>query len=149
MKTFNNILKLTAFIALMAISNLGGDNGARAQSLRDGDYNFIGKITPNGTVRNNKYVAIGFFNGDGTLANSKGKITGRLNKDLNIYDTDNNRIGYITIEGRVYDGESNLLGKIDRNSGKVTRADEQVIGYAHGVSMLWIAAYYFFDFFDK
>ncbi len=135
-------------MVLMAFAVITATN-VSAQSLRDGEYNYIGKISPNGTVRNDKYVAIGFFNTDGTVANKKGEVTGRLGNDLNIYNTEDVRIGYLTIDGNVNDGESNFLGNIDRASGKVTDKDGKTIGYAHGVSMLRIAAYYFFDFFDK
>lgn len=149
MKTLKKIFTLVLIIVGIGVASL---TDAEAQSLRDGNYNYIGKILPNGTVRNERYVAIGFFNGDGTIADRHGKMQGRVStSELAIYDDDGKRIGFLTTDGRVFDGESVQVGTIDRNSGKVTQLDdgeEKTIGYAHGVSMLWIAAYYFFDFFD-
>ena len=140
-------MKKTLKYMLLAVLLLMGAQ-AQAQTLRDGEYNYLGKISPNGTVRNARYDAIGFFNSDGTIANSKNRVVGRLTSDLQILDDDGERVGYITATGEVHDGESELLGTIERSSGKVTDAHGKVIGYAHGISMLWIASYYFFDFFD-
>ena len=133
-------------ITLLLVALLG-ITVAQAQNLRDGDYNYIGKISPNGTVRDAKYRALGFFNADGTIANAQNKLVGSVTGDLQILDKDGQRIGFVTVEGEVRDGESHLLGTIDRSTGKVTDADGKVVGYANGISMLWIAAYYFFPFF--
>lgn len=127
---------------------LWGTGMVSAQNLRDGNYNYIGKISPNGTVRDAKYNALGFFNSDGTIANAQNKLVGSVTKDLQILDKDGERIGFVTVEGEVNDGESHLLGTIDRATGKVTDANGNVVGYANGISMLWIAAYYFFPFFQ-
>ncbi|MBP5562346.1 MAG: hypothetical protein J6X70_11220 [Muribaculaceae bacterium] len=135
-------------IAIFMLTLLWGASMASAQNLRDGDYNYIGKISPNGTVRDAKYNALGFFNPDGTIANAHNKLVGTVTKDLQILDKDGQRIGFVTVEGEVRDGESHLLGTIDRSTGKVTDADGKVVGYANGISMLWIAAYYFFPFFQ-
>ena len=137
--------KLIAIFLLMLLCCAGV---AQAQNLRDGDYNYIGKISPNGTVRDAKYKALGFFNADGTICDAHNKKVGSITKDLQILDDNGERIGYVTMNGEVNDGESNLLGTIDRSTGKVTDADGKVVGYANGISMLWIADYYFFDFFD-
>lgn len=149
MKMIKNIFGLMALSVVLTLVMTISAVSASAQSLRDGEYNYIGKISPNGTVRDATYNAIGFFNADGTVADKNGTVRGRVNRDLNIYDNGDKRIGFINVDGTVRDGESNVLGKIDRNSGKVSDANGNTIGYAHGVSMLWIAAYYFFDFFDK
>ena len=52
-------------------------------------------------------------------------------------------------DGSVHDGESNLLGNIEIKTGKVTDAEGTVLGYANGISIQRVAAYYFFDFFKN
>ena len=58
-------------LALM-VAAMGGTT-AVAQTLRDASYNYMGKISPNGTVRDSKYNPVGYFNNDGTIANERGK----------------------------------------------------------------------------
>lgn len=119
----------------------------QAQTLRDASYNYVGKITPNGTVRNSEYAAVGFFNTDGTIANAKGKTVGSVDRKMQFFNKAGERIGYLSATGEVRDGESNLLGNIELKSGKVTNAAGEVMGYANGISIQRVAAYYFFDFF--
>lgn len=123
-------------------------SSAVAQTLRDANYNYVGKISPNGTVRDSKYNPIGYFNNNGTIANAKGKTVGRFDNKMQIFDKEGKRIGYITADGSVHDGESDLLGKIEIKTGKVTDDDGKVLGYANGISIQRVAAYYFFEFFD-
>ena len=119
MKTLvRNIILLAVMVAAFGTSN------AVAQTLRDASYNYVGKIAPNGTVRNSEYGSVGFFNADGTIANAKGKTV-----------------------GRICDGDSKPLGKIEIKTGKVTDEEGKVLGYANGISIQRVAAYYFFDFF--
>ena len=134
-------------LLLVALLALGGTNVA-AQTLRDANYNYVGKISPNGTVRDSKYNPIGYFNNNGTIANAKGKTVGRFDNKMQIFDKEGKRIGYITADGSVHDGESDLLGKIEIKTGKVTDDDGKVLGYANGISIQRVAAYYFFEFFD-
>lgn len=139
---------LTRNIIMVAVMLLAmGTSSAVAQQLRDASYNIVGKIAANGTVRNNNYDPIGYFNTDGTIANGKGKTVGRIDAKMQIYNKDGERIGYINADGSVNDGESNLLGNIEIKSGKVTNPSGEVLGYANGISIQRVAAYYFFDFF--
>ena len=109
---------LTRNIIMVAIMLLAmGTSSAVAQNLRDANYNIVGKIAANGTVRNSNYDPIGYFNSDGTIANATSKTVGKL------------------------------LGEIEVKSGKVTSPDGEVLGYANGISIQRVAAYYFFDFF--
>ena len=143
MKTLvRNIILLTVWVAAMSSST------AVAQTLRDANYNYVGKIAPNGIVRNSEYTTLGFFNQDGTIANAKGKTVGRIDTKMQIYDNHGTRLGYINADGTVCDGENKLLGKIDIKSGKVVNNDGEVLGYANGISIQCVAAYFFFDFFD-
>lgn len=143
MKTLiRNIALLAVMIAAMC------STGASAQTLRDANYNYVGKIAPNGTVRNSEYGAVGFFNNDGTIANAKGKTVGRIDAKMQIFDKSGTRLGFVLADGTVNDGESKLLGKIDIKTGKVTDDDGDVLGYANGISIQRVAAYFFFDFFD-
>ncbi len=99
-------------------------------------------------MRDSKYNPIGYFNNNGTIANAKGKTVGRFDNKMQIFDKEGKRIGYITADGSVHDGESDLLGKIEIKTGKVTDDDGKVLGYANGISIQRVAAYYFFEFFD-
>lgn len=143
MKTFTRNIIMVA-IMLVAM----GTGSAVAQNLRDANYNIVGKIAANGTVRNSNYDPIGYFNNDGTIANAKGKTVGRIDAKMQIYNKAGERIGYINGDGSVNDGESHLLGYIEVKSGKVTNEDGEVLGFANGISIQRVAAYYFFDFFD-
>ena len=143
MKTFTRNIIMVA-IMLVAM----GTGSAVAQNLRDASYNIVGKIAANGTVRNSNYDPIGYFNADGTIANGKGKTVGRIDTKMQIFNKTGERIGYITADGTVNDGESHLLGYIDVKSGKVTNPKGDVLGFANGISLQRVAAYYFFDFFD-
>lgn len=142
MKTLvRNIILLAALVAAL------GSSTAVAQTLRDASYNYAGKIAPNGTVRNSEYATLGFFNNDGTIANAKGKTVGRIDAKMQIFDNHGTRLGFISADGTVSDGESKLLGKIDIKSGKVTNSDGEILGYANGISIQRVAAYFFFEFF--
>lgn len=132
-------------VAIMLLAM--GTSSAVAQNLRDANYNIVGKIAANGTVRNSNYDPIGYFNSDGTIANAKSKTVGRIDAKMQIYNKAGERIGYINADGSVYNGESKLLGEIEVKSGKVTSPDGEVLGYANGISIQRVAAYYFFDFF--
>ena len=143
MKTFTRNIIMVA-IMLVAM----GTGSAVAQNLRDANYNIVGKIAANGTVRNSNYDPIGYFNADGTIANGKGKTVGRIDTKMQIFNKAGERIGYITADGTVNDGERHLLGYIDGKSGKVTNPKGDVLGFANGISLQRVAAYYFFDFFD-
>lgn len=138
---------LRNIIVMVALIAAAGTTSAMAQQLRDANFNYKGKIAPNGTVRNSEYAAVGFFNSDGSIANAKGKTVGRFDSKMQIFNNSGARIGYITADGSVYDGESDLLGKIDIKSGKVVDDDGEVLGYANGISIQRVAAYFFFDFF--
>ena len=142
MKTFTrNIIMVAVMLLVM------GTSSAVAQQLRDANYNIVGKIAANGTVRNSNYDPIGYFNNDGTIANAKSKIVGRIDAKMQIFNKAGERIGYINADGSVNDGESNVLGEIDIKSGKVTTPTGEILGYANGISIQRVAAYYFFDFF--
>lgn len=132
-------------VAIMLLAM--GTSNAVAQNLRDANYNIVGKIAANGTVRNSNYDPIGYFNNDGTIANGKGKTVGRIDAKMQIYNKAGERIGYINADGSVNDGESKLLGYIEVKSGKVTTPTGEVLGFANGISIQRVAAYYFFDFF--
>ena len=142
MKTFTRNIIMVA-VMLLAM----GTSSAVAQQLRDANYNIVGKIAANGTVRNSNYDPIGYFNNDGTIANAKSKIVGRIDNKMQIFNKAGERIGYINADGSVNDGESNVLGEIDIKSGKVTTPTGEILGYANGISIQRVAAYYFFDFF--
>ncbi len=142
MKTFTRNI-IMAVVMLLAV----GSGSTMAQQLRDANYNIVGKIAANGTVRNGNYDPIGYFNNDGTIANAKSKTVGRIDAKMQIFNKDGERIGYITADGAVNDGESNVLGYIEVKSGKVTTPTGEVLGFANGISLQRVAAYYFFDFF--
>ena len=40
-----------------------------------------------------------------------------------------------------------IVGTINLSDGKVTDANQKVLGFARGIRVDWIACYYFFDFF--
>ncbi|MBQ6278684.1 MAG: hypothetical protein IJK68_03100 [Muribaculaceae bacterium] len=142
MKTLmRNMILLAAMVAAF------GTSTAVAQTLRDASYNIVGKIAPNGTVRNSEYGAVGFFNNDGSIANAKNKKVGSVNGKMQIFDKDGSLIGYVNSDGSVFDGDSKLLGKIDIKSGKVANEDGETLGYANGIPIQRVAAYFFFDFF--
>lgn len=142
MKTFvRNIMILALMVAAC------GTGSAVAQQLRDASMNYMGKIAPNGTVRNSEYSAVGYFNNDGTIANAKGKTVGRIDAKMQILDNDGNRLGYVNTDGSVLDGESRPLGKIEIKTGKVSDSEGKVLGYANGISIQRVAAYFFFNFF--
>ena len=144
MKTLlRNMIMLALMVAAM------GSTTAVAQTLRDASYNYVGKISPNGTVRDSKYNPVGYFNNDGTIANERGKVVARVDQKMQFFNKAGDRLGYINADGSVHDGESNLLGNIEIKTGKVTDAEGTVLGYANGISIQRVAAYYFFDFFKN
>lgn len=140
-------IRLYVMVAVLAMVGMMSTQ-ARAQVLRDADFNSIGRINGNGVVRDGTGRSAGSFDADGTVLNSKGTTVGTI-KDLEIFDNQGVRVGYISTDGTVHDGESNVLGYISINDGKVTDAGKQTIGFARGVRVDWIACYYFFHFFDK
>lgn len=142
MKTLTRNIIMAAIMLLVM-----GTGSAVAQQLRDANYNIVGKIAANGTVRNSNYDPIGYFNTDGTIANAKSKTVGRIDAKMQIFNKEGVRIGYINADGSVYDGESKPLGEIEVKSGKVTTPTGEVLGFANGISIQRVAAYYFFDFF--
>jgi len=142
MKTLvRNIILLVAMVVAL------GSSTAVAQTLRDASYNYAGKIAPNGTVRDKEYSTLGFFNNDGTISNAKGKTVGRIDGRMQIFDNHGTRLGFINSDGSVCDGENKPLGKIDIKSGKVVNSEGDLLGYANGIPIQRVAAYFFFDFF--
>lgn len=143
MKTLRYLI--IAIVGLIACVTSGN---VEAQNLRDGNYDPIGKISANGTVRSEKYATVGFFNNDGTICNNKKEVIGRVAGDLQIFNEKNERVGYLNLDGTVHDADSKPLGKIDRATGRVEDNDGKVLGYGQGINMAWVACYFFFDFFD-
>ena len=87
MKTLmRNIMLLVVMVATFSTSS------AVAQTLRDASYNYVGKISPNGTVRDSKYNPVGYFNNDGTIANAKGKVVGRFDGKMQIFNKGGERV---------------------------------------------------------
>lgn len=122
--------------------------GAQAQVLRDANYEAMGRISPNGMVRGHDSVSKGCFEPDGTVKDKAGNVLGRIDR-LEIFDNQGTRIGYINTNGTVRNGNSEVLGTINLGDGKVTDASHNVLGYARGIRVDWIACYFFFDFFKK
>ena len=141
MKTIKSYMILVLLALSMAV-------GAKAQVLRDADFNAIGRISPNGMVRDAGAHSLGSFDPDGTVKDKAGNVRGRINR-LEIFDNEGTRVGYINTDGTVRSGESNVLGNISINDGKVTDAEHNVMGYARGIRVDWIACYFFFDFFKN
>ena len=139
------VFRLFILILLMACSSMVGSKCV-AQTIRDANHHNIGRISPNGTVRDGDSRPLCFFDRDGVIRNKGNKQVGLI-KGLQIYNNDNERIGYILTDGTVRDGESRVLGNIDK-SGKIYDANKRIIGYAQGVRYEWIACYFFFHFFD-
>ncbi|MBR6283557.1 MAG: hypothetical protein IKR25_04585 [Muribaculaceae bacterium] len=139
MKTIKSYIMLLVFALCMSLS-------AGSQVLRNANYDAIGRISPNGLVRDAAAHTLGSFEPDGTVKDKSGKELGRIQR-LEIFDNEGTRVGYINTDGTVRTGESNLLGTISINDGKVTDAEHNVLGYARGIRVDWIACYFFFDFF--
>ena len=57
---------------------------AQAQTLRDASYHNIGRISPNGVVRNNSQQSIGFFDNDGVCNEVVGKAMEIMEEDAEI-----------------------------------------------------------------
>lgn len=133
--------------ALLLAALLSLLTNAQAQVLRNADFEAIGRISPNGMVRDAAAHSLGSFDPDGTIKDKSGAVRGRIQR-LEIFDTDGTRIGYINTDGTVRTGESNLLGNISISDGKVTDAQHNVLGFARGIRVDWIACYFFFDFFN-
>ena len=117
-----------------------------AQVLRDADYNSVGRISPNGMVRDEGSISVGSFDADGTIRDRAGNVLGTIRR-LEIFDAEGVRVGYINSDGAVRAGDSSELGKISLSDGRVTDAEGRVLGFARGIRVDWIACYYFFDFF--
>ena len=133
---------------ILAMLTLGAAFGSQAQVLRNANYDAIGRISPNGMVRDAKSMSIGSFDADGSVKDKAGRTVGKIVR-LEIFDNEGNRIGYINTDGTVRNGDSEPVGTVSLNDGKVTDADHQVLGYARGIRVDWIACYFFFDFFKK
>lgn len=67
---------------------------AQAQTLRDASYHNIGRISPNGVVRNNSQQSIGFFDNDGTVRDGESRVLGYIEKNGKVTDASHNVIGY-------------------------------------------------------
>ncbi|MBQ7690334.1 MAG: hypothetical protein IJT30_03965 [Muribaculaceae bacterium] len=141
-------MKTLRFYMLLMVLAVASALGAKAQVLRDADFNAIGRISPNGLVRDANAHTLGSFEPDGAVKDKAGTVVGRIQR-LEIFDTDGKRVGYINTDGTVRNGESNELGSINISDGKVTDAEHRVLGYARGIRVDWIACYFFFDFFKK
>ena len=139
MKTLKSYILLAVMV--LALST-------QAQVLRNADYQAMGRISPNGMVRNAESISLGSFEPDGTVCDREGHQLGRINR-LEIFDTEGNRIGYINTNGVVHNGEGEVMGTISLSDGKVTNAKHEVLGYARGIRVDWIACYFFFEFFNK
>lgn len=133
---------------ILVLLTFGATFTSQAQVLRDANYNAIGRISPNGMVRDAKSISMGSFDADGLVKDKAGRAVGKIVR-LEIFDNDGNRIGYINTDGTVRNGNSETLGTVSLNDGKVTNAEQQVLGYARGIRVDWIACYFFFDFFKK
>jgi len=120
---------------------------AQAQVVRDADFNTLGRINRNGIARANDGRSVAVFDDKGFLHDKLGNVVVRI-KDMDILDPEGNPIGYINRDGTVRDSASNLLGHIDISDGKVTDASDNVLGYARGIRVDWIACYYFFKLFE-
>ncbi len=138
-------IKTYLMTAIMVMA-MAWSMSAQAQVLRDADYKGVGRIAGNGLVRDASQRSIGSFEADGTVKDKAGVTRGRISR-LEIFDASGTRIGYIKTDGTVCDGESRVLGTINLNDGKVTDANQRVLGFARGIRVDWIACYYFFDFF--
>ena len=138
-------IKTYLMTAIMVMA-MAWSMSAQAQVLRDADYKSVGRIAGNGLVRDASQRSIGSFEADGTVKDKAGVTRGRISR-LEIFDASGTRIGYIKTDGTVCDGESRVLGTINLNDGKVTDANQCVLGFARGIRVDWIACYYFFDFF--
>ncbi|MBO7609239.1 MAG: hypothetical protein J6S96_03430 [Muribaculaceae bacterium] len=136
-------LKSYILLAVMALAL-----STQAQVLRNADYQAMGRISPNGMVRNAESISVGSFEPDGTVCNREGTPVGRINR-LEIFDTEGTRVGYINTNGVVHNGEGVVVGTINLSDGKVTNDKHEVLGYARGIRVDWIACYFFFDFFKK
>ena len=122
---------------------------ASAQVLRDAtNDNTVGRISSNGIVRDAALHSVGTFDADGTVRNALGTAVGKIVR-LEIFDPAGTRVGYINTDGTVRDGNSVKLGHVNLSDGKVTDAQQRVLGYARGIRVDWIACYYFFGFFKK
>ena len=139
MKTLKSYILLAVMV--LALST-------QAQVLRNADYQAMGRISPNGMVRNAESISLGSFEPDGTGCAREGHPLGRINR-LEICDIDGNRIGYINTNGVVHNREGEVMGTISLSDGKVTNAKHEVLGYARGIRVDWIACYFFFEFFKK
>ena len=138
-------IKTYLMTAIMVMA-MAWSMSAQAQVLRDADYKSVGRIAGNGLVRDASQRSIGSFEADGTVKDKAGVTRGHISR-LEIFDASGTRIGYIKTDGTVCDGESRVLGTINLNDGKVTDANQRVLGFARGIRVDWIACYYFFDFF--
>ncbi len=141
-------MKTMKIFILTMVMAMSAAIGAQAQVLRDANYEAMGRISPNGMVRGHDSVSKGSFEPDGTVKDKAGNVLGRIDR-LEIFDNQGTRIGYINTNGTVRNGNSEVLGTINLGDGKVTDASHNVLGYARGIRVDWIACYFFFDFFKK
>lgn len=141
-------LRLFMAFAIMIVAGIAMTNRLDAQNLRNANYVQLGKISANGTVRNAQFITVGYFNPDGSISDRNRNKVGRISSDMQVYDASGKRIGYITVDGAVHDGESRVIGHIDRKTGKVSDGDYNAVGYAENLNIVWIACYYFFNFFN-
>lgn len=140
---------LRIYLTMVMLALAGMWMSSSAQVLRDAtNDNTVGRISGNGMVRDSEMHSVGSFDADGTVRNASGTAVGKIVR-LEIFDTAGTRVGYINTDGTVRDGNSNKLGRVNLSDGKVTDAENHILGYARGIRVDWIACYYFFGFFDK
>ena len=74
------VFRLFILILLMACSSMVGSKCV-AQTIRDANHHNIGRISPNGTVRDGDSRPLGFFDRGGVIRNKSNKLffcTGRF-----------------------------------------------------------------------
>ena len=139
---------LRIYLTMIVLAMAGMCMSSNAQVLRDASNdNTVGRISGNGLVRDASMHSVGSFDANGTVRDASGNAVGKIVR-LEIFDTEGTRIGYINTDGTVRDGNSNKLGHVNLSDGKVTDANQKVLGYARGIRVDWIACYYFFGFFN-
>jgi len=118
-----------------------------AQDYRDRIGNLMGRVDSDGTVRDKIGNSIGRIDSDGTIRNRIGNSVGRIDRDGVFRDRIGNSIGRIDKDGTVRDRIGNQIGRID-DDGAVRDHIGNRVGSSNGIPKEWVAAIYFFEFFN-
>lgn len=121
-------LKKVLFVVLLIVAS---HSICDAQSLYNNSNMLVGKIEPNGIVKDHNNMMIGKIETDDDIRDKNYMLVGKVDPDGTVKDKNNMMIGKVKSDGTV----------VDRNN--------MTIGYARGIDIKQVAVFFFFKLFHS